>query len=227
MVDPEHVKVTLLLTDDERGRLFVAISNYAQSQVVPQGCSPAFMACFELMRSVIDKQFDRYREKCERNRANIKKRWEIEHQPQFERANNDSTEYDGTDICTTEYGRIPSYLADTNRKERKRKEMKGEEDEKSATAPAAFLDSDELTANIADHQHADELIRKFGLPDCDASRDALLEDAERCGWDAVETALKSAAASNSRQRISVNFYRAVLNGGRGGSGGREEQLERF
>lgn len=74
------------------------------------------------------------------------------------------------------------------------------------------FDGSDLSGQVANLQHADGLIRRYRLPDCDASREALLEDAERAGWETLEEALRQAAASNSRQGLSINFYRAVLNG---------------
>lgn len=58
----------------------------------------------------------------------------------------------------------------------------------------------------------DGLIRCFQLVDSQYVRDSLLEDINHAGYAAVEEALKKAANSNSRERISVNFYRTILNG---------------
>lgn len=77
-------------------------------------------------------------------------------------------------------------------------------------------DEDELLDRIADIQHASELIRRFRLTDSEATLEALLEDAQKHGFDALEAALKKAGESDNRGGISVNFYRAILrdNGGR-------------
>lgn len=100
------------------------------------------------------------------------------------------------------------------------KEGEKEEEEESLRAcareEAAAADDDDLLRAIAANQRADELIRRYRLPDCDTSREALLEDEERVGWEAVEAALKRAAESNSRPMLSVTYYRAILNGGKGG-----------
>ena len=81
-----------------------------------------------------------------------------------------------------------------------------------ASEPVDAFDGSDLSGQVANLQHADGLIRRYRLPDCDASREALLEDAERVGWEKLEEALKQAAASNSRQGLSINYYRAVMNG---------------
>lgn len=96
------------------------------------------------------------------------------------------------------------------------KDSIGEVDTRATPSPASepvdAFDGSDLSGQIADLQRADELIRRYRLPDCDASREALLEDAERAGWETLEEALRQAAASNSRQGLSINFYRAVMNG---------------
>ena len=73
------------------------------------------------------------------------------------------------------------------------------------------FDGSDLSGQVANLQRANGLISRYRLPDCDASREALLEDAERVGWENLEDALGKAAASNSRQGLSINFYRTVMN----------------
>lgn len=70
----------------------------------------------------------------------------------------------------------------------------------------------DLFDQIEAHQRADDLIRRYRLPDSDPTREALLEDAEGVGFDRLEEVLKQASLSNNRQGLSVNFYRTVLNG---------------
>lgn len=79
----------------------------------------------------------------------------------------------------------------------------------AAPDPAADEGCD-LADRIDAHRRADNLIQRYQLPDADPTREALLEDAERKGWQALEEALRQASNSNSRQRISVNFYRSIL-----------------
>lgn len=131
MIYPEHVNVTRLLSDEERGQLLLALCEYAESAVLPSGKSVAFMTCFELMRCAIDRQFEKYRATCERNRMNIGKRWETQ-------AGNSSTEYDCTQPNTAVYDRIPSVPMDTthtNRTEQNRAEPNERVSRKRFTPP--------------------------------------------------------------------------------------------
>lgn len=113
--------------------------------------------------------------------------------------------------------------SDSNKREKER-EKEGEEEslrvcareEAAAADDVSLSDDDELLRAISANQRADELIRRYHLPDCDTSREALLEDAERVGWEALGDALRRAAAANSRPMLSVNYYRAMLADGKGG-----------
>ena len=106
--------------------------------------------------------------------------------------------------------------------------------EEAASAPAADdkkiigIDGMDMSESFRNYDRSEELVSRFKLPDTDQSRIALIEDAERVGWEKVEAALKAAALGNSRPMLSVNFYRKVLeNDGRpkpATGGGREAML---
>lgn len=84
----------------------------------------------------------------------------------------------------------------------------------SATAAepvcAAVSPEDDLTADIARNQQAQMLIRRYGLPDTEATFCAMLEDFATHGQQKVEEALNEAALADRKGGISVKFYRAVL-----------------
>lgn len=85
----------------------------------------------------------------------------------------------------------------------------GEGEKPATSAPAKNPCS--MSERIANHQHAEHMIRRYDLPDNDPTMDAILEDAEKHGWEKLEEALQTAALNNSRQKISVVFYRSILN----------------
>ena len=66
------------LTDRERGRLLLALVDYAQDGVVTQSFKGSLAMCYEQMRRSIDRNIVRYQDTCERNRANANKRWHAE-----------------------------------------------------------------------------------------------------------------------------------------------------
>lgn len=200
LFNPEHVEVARdLLSDKDAGRLFFAICDYAMEGKLPENESKSWMACFKLMRSDIDRDKEKYVAKCEKNRQNVKARW-----------NKDATEYIPAHDDTNVYGRIQS-----NSTEYETYATQHNATQNNATATAKKKESspadDDISAQIVAHQRADDLIRRYKLPDTDMSREALLEDAERVGFDRLEEVLKQASLSNNRQGLSVNFYRAILN----------------
>lgn len=80
----------------------------------------------------------------------------------------------------------------------------------AAEEPVVGIDGTDLAGAMADYDRAGEFVTRFRLPDNDISRGAVIEDAEKMGWEKVEKALAEAAKANSRAMLSVNFYRAVL-----------------
>ena len=56
----------------------------------------------------------------------------------------------------------------------------------------------------------DNLIDTYGLVKSSQTRTALTEDLQKAGERRLREALKQAALSNSRGKVSVNFYRTIL-----------------
>ena len=77
-------------------------------------------------------------------------------------------------------------------------------------------------------QRARALAARYALPEGDACVRALREDIARRGEEAVAAALETASQSNSRPKLSVNFYRAVLEGkGRAWGAGQATAMQRY
>ena len=74
---PDHVRVARgLLEDADLGRLFLAVCAYAETGEMPCGeQTKEWQVCFDLMRSFIDDNNERYVKRCERNRQNANARW--------------------------------------------------------------------------------------------------------------------------------------------------------
>ena len=84
------------LTDEQLGQLTRALFIYARDGEVIN-LEPVVRMAFSFIKDNIDRNADKYQKKCERNRENIRKRWEKKH-------TEDTTERSDT----TEYERIPS-----------------------------------------------------------------------------------------------------------------------
>lgn len=208
------------LNAEEFIAVFDAMISYAETGNLPDtsAFSNSALICWRFMQPRIDRDSVSYRKKSEARSAAAKKRWEEEkakHANNAKHANdaNDANVSDGKGdandandglhecmpipipIPNTIPITIPVAVADT-----------------IPCMPTAPDDKEhDLSAQIAAHQRADDLIRRYRLPDADPTREALLEDAEAAGWIKVEDALRKAAMSNSRQNISVSFYRSILN----------------
>lgn len=84
------------LTDEQLGQLTRALFIYARDGKTIK-LEPVVRMAFSFIKDNIDRNADKYQKKCERNRENIRKRWEKKHAE-------DTTERSDT----TEYERIPS-----------------------------------------------------------------------------------------------------------------------
>lgn len=69
--------VVLRLPDEEAGKLFKSLFPYGKEAIKPDfDESPALAMAFDILSMAIDRDNERYVKKCEKNRENIKKRWE-------------------------------------------------------------------------------------------------------------------------------------------------------
>lgn len=86
------------------------------------------------------------------------------------------------------------------------------------------LTGTDLTHEIEQSRHAQALIRRYGLPDSEATLCALIDDFAQHGVQTVEKALAGAALSDRRGGMSIAYYRAVLkNAGKPWPAAGEEQ----
>ena len=85
------------------------------------------------------------------------------------------------------------------------------EDATATAEPVEAFDGTDLSEDIRLYAVADGMIRAYGLPDNDATRGAVIDDIRAHGEGAMREVLKKAALANSRGKLSVNFYRAIMN----------------
>lgn len=81
------------------------------------------------------------------------------------------------------------------------------------TAPAVVgIDGTDLSETIRRNELADDLVRAYNLNRDEPTRLALLNDLEFYGEKRMRETLERACQSNSRERVTVNFWRAILQG---------------
>lgn len=199
----DYASLRSSLDAEELVSVLDVMTSYAETGSLPdeESLSPAAKICWRFMRPKIDRDAQNYLDICAKRTDAANKRWSAEASENSGDAN----------ACK---------CIESMQKEQKQKFMPTTTTTTTTTAtstataaevyaPAA---GDDLSSQIAAHQRADDLIRRYNLPDGDTTREALLEDAERAGFDRLEEALKQAALSNNRRGLSVNFYRSILFG---------------
>lgn len=72
-----HAQVLDNLTDEQAGRVYKALLHYGDEGVLPDFCDDAVCRlAFTMIRIEVDRNFERYREVCEKRQAIAKKREE-------------------------------------------------------------------------------------------------------------------------------------------------------
>ena len=93
-------------------------------------------------------------------------------------------------------------------------EHKQEQEQIDARTPAAesviAIDGKDIREDIERNQIADALIMSYRLGRDDRTREALLHDLAEHGEARMREVLDKAADGNTREKISVNFWRAIL-----------------
>ena len=100
---PEQVKIARdLLSDAEIGKLFLGVIDYAETGKMIESESKPINALFGLMRDTVDRNAKAYEQTCERNRQNVKKRWEQKNSTTVYESNpSNTTVCDGIRLNTT------------------------------------------------------------------------------------------------------------------------------
>lgn len=222
---PDFEELTEELTDAELGGLLRAMLGYfyrGDSQTKPDG-NARFV--WPVARRTLDQCIAKAEEKQRNGALGGRPLKTNENQTKPDETKENQTEPNDAQENQTAYARA------REQKQKQKHTQKQDQDQtqtqtQSAREPAAPAatpsavpagEAETLAAGIPRYQRADELARRYNLPDCDPSRDALLEDFETYGEQAVEDALREACASNSRAKLSVKFYRAVLARGQPGA----------
>ena len=183
--------------------------------------SPAARICWNFVRPRIDRDTKAYRKKSESRRAAANKRWNAEGSENA----NDANDTNGCKCIEKMHmhqnhannATAKFYANSTQPNSTQLNEVVVNTTEPLPPPPADDgrvygFDGMDLTADMENCDRAEALIRQYRLPDSDTTLEAVLEDANKCGWERLEAALKEAALKNARERISVVFYRAILYG---------------
>lgn len=221
------------LTDAEVGQIVRAALLFAAEGVEPD---------FE-RRSVLGLTWKRMRahviqcmEKSETNKANGSKGGRPKNptkpnETEKNRKKPKETEENPTKPNETKKNHEQEQEQEQSQEQEQYQEQEQEQEHINAPAPATddrilAFDGTDLTEDIKRYDLADSMIRTYGMVDSDQTRNALIEDLEKHGEQKLRDVLKEAALSNSRQKVSVKFYRAVLEGKGGKSRAAPDYMKR-
>lgn len=199
----DYASLRATLDGDDVLAVLDAMVAYAEESELPieENLSQAARICWRFMRPKLDRDAQAYQKKSESRRAAANKRWgaEAAKAPDYANDANACKCIEGMQEMQAQ-NFMPTATATTTAS------ATAAEDTRAMPAPPAS----EMQTLRENHRRAEQIIRRYGLPDNDLTLEAVLEDAEAHGWDKLEAALQTAALSNSRQKISVVFYRSIL-----------------
>lgn len=200
-----------------------ALGQYAQTGEEPEAgsLSPVASMAYAMMIVGVKKSLAKYAEKAKKSRRAAHARWESDASHSMQEMQADAAASQDMQEMQTHADaceRMPSHESDASIEHEHETEIEvvEEEREQEENAPAA----DGFGEQIRKHQAAMRLIETYRLPDVPTTLDAVLEDIDRFGEKALDRALREACNANSRDRLSVNFYRSVLSRMTGGPSSR-------
>ena len=215
-----------MLTPAEAFAVVMALNHYAMDGEMPTGLTAAQMIAFEMMRQKIDRAMQNYAAKSEKRSAAAKSRWN---------ANASDAMQTDAKNANASFAKQPMQMDGTvtvtetvNVTETKTEGVVNTPAHEAAPADDKVIafDGTDLTEDIKRYDLADSMIRTYGMVDSDQTRNALIEDLEKVGEKKLRDVLKEAALSNSRSKVSVKFYRAVLEGKGGKSRAAPDYMKR-
>ena len=213
---------------EEFVQMMDAMTAYAENGELPDESllAPAALICWRFMEPKLRRDEEAYCAKKQARSQAAKKRWEMEaaHRAAMEAAGE----------CEDASGEVTGASAQSGQ-DMQTMQMHDFMPTPTSTPTAtptsktAAAAPSLSTASAYEDARIEALIFRYRLPDTTASRKALAEDLESVGDEQLEEALDKASLSNSRQMLSVNFYRRFLfeQPPRQSGGSYFDQFERF
>ena len=227
-----YLERTAYLTDEQLGRLVRSLIQYHKdgTDKAPTG---AEIGAYHFIKADIDAAERGYSKKCHTNSQN--RRGADNATTDYDRQRPSTIDDDSAKNCLN-YN-INNNLNDNgNGKEKEELERTREatgrisrqvETPPSSPTPAVGHLGDEISTEEMEREQevqetAERYVRKYGMSYNARTLEAVASDIRDKGAETVRAALDKAADSDHRGGISVNYYRAILNGTGGhGRGGRD------
>lgn len=214
IIFPEDIaRIKRCVKPEYQFAVIYALSQYATDGVLPtvDELGEGGMVAFEFIFDKVRDALETYEKGRQQRQEAIRKRWEKSEQ---ETIRNDTTVYDRIRPNKSEYKtETETEIINRNVKVEEERNVSSQ----SAPAPAAdenviAFDGSDLAEDIRRNNVADDMIADYNLPRDRVTRSALLEDIAAHGEDRMRDVLTRACQSNTRDRVTVNFWRAILSG---------------
>ena len=206
-ITPEIMLKISAYDQEQQGRLVMAMIAYALA-----GEEPQFDGVEKFVWPTLKQDIDNCSAHVEKQKANGSRGGRPPKQETQYKPNENQTKPNKTQSK-------PNESLNTNTNTNTNTNSKKEDDVVSArarapatatAAPVVAFDGSEVTEIIAQRREVEQIIKRYRLTDNDTTMDALLDDVERRGMDAVKQALESASLSDNRGGLSVKYYRTFL-----------------
>ena len=195
------------LTDEQRGRVFSAMMAYAF-----RGEIPAFDrgSAESIIWPAIRNKIDFCEKKVKQKRANGANGGRPRKNENQEKPEETEGNQEKANKTSNEHEHVHEQVQEQEEEEETTARARANATAAADCPVCAQVDDGDLRVDIARYQLAEDLIRRYGLPPLDTSRDAIISDLAQYGEERVRGALERAAMSDSRGGISLNFYRLKL-----------------
>ena len=195
-----------------------ALSRYAATGELPTEAElgEGGMVAFEFVRDKIDAALESYRTNSEKRRAAASARWDANgcKPAQTEEADANGCKRMQTDAYAskteTETETVTGTGTETEMEDGAR------EWRPQPTDTVTGIDGQDLSEDIRRNETADAMIRRYNLPRDLPTREKLIADLAAHGEDTMRRVLEKACESNTRERVTAAYWRAILqNDGKG------------
>lgn len=188
------------LSDEQMGRLFRAVFAYEKRGEAYSGGDPAIEMAMSFIRYAMDRNLERYKERCETNRENGKKGG----RPPKNRSKPRETQQNRTVFSETERNRN-----EPKKPERERdRERDPDRDRERERDPER--DRDTLSCSVCERAEVERFcgeLNRAGVPTDDAAKEVLLQLYRKHGFDLLDLAVGEAIARKAR---SVKYLVGIL-----------------
>ena len=188
-----------------------SLSRYAATGELPTEAElgEGGMVAFEFVRDKIDAALESYRTNSEKRRAAASARWDANG---CKPAQTDEADANGCKRMQTDaYASKTETETETVTGTGTETEMEdGAREWHPSHGTVTGIDGQDLSEDIRRNETADAMIRRYNLPRDLPTREKLLEDLTANGETVMREVLEEACTSNTRERVTARYWRAIL-----------------